>query len=198
MDGGLMALQRPAGAENPGAELARTGLGGVAAVARPHVGAQRGPILQPPPTLVTRIEGWRQRRHRRAAPTATVRWRRQNAVARLQMVAQRVDVGEHFAAEVADLAHAAVHLVPGLWIRIDLIRIQHFCSIRIQAKTELSKSISFSIFFISKFESNQIKISVLPGTGIHLNFLKKVVYAILYIFSGNNFFKNNLKVHFFY
>jgi hypothetical protein len=41
---------------------------------------------------------------------------------------------------------------PGLWIRIDLIRIriQHFCSIRIQfrfriqAKTELSKTISFS------------------------------------------------------
>jgi hypothetical protein len=40
---------------------------------------------------------------------------------------------------------------PGLWIRIDLIRIriQHFCSIRIriQAKTELSKIISFSNFF---------------------------------------------------
>jgi hypothetical protein len=49
----------------------------------------------------------------------------------------------------------------GLWIRIDLIqiRIQHFCSIRIQnriqiknririqAKTELSKTISFSNFF---------------------------------------------------
>jgi hypothetical protein len=40
----------------------------------------------------------------------------------------------------------------GLWIRIDLmrIRIQHFCSIRIQAKTELSKTISFSNFFKSK------------------------------------------------
>jgi hypothetical protein len=39
----------------------------------------------------------------------------------------------------------------GLWIRIDLIRIriQHFCSIRIriQAKTELSKTISFSNIF---------------------------------------------------
>jgi low density lipoprotein-related protein 2 len=40
----------------------------------------------------------------------------------------------------------------GLWIRIDLmvrIRIQHFCSIRfrIQAKTELLKTISFSNFF---------------------------------------------------
>jgi hypothetical protein len=41
----------------------------------------------------------------------------------------------------------------GLWIRIDLIRIriQHFCSIRIrfriQAKTELLKTFSFSIFF---------------------------------------------------
>jgi hypothetical protein len=44
---------------------------------------------------------------------------------------------------------------PGLWIWIDFIRIriQHFCSvriqnrIRIQAKTELSKTISFSNFF---------------------------------------------------
>jgi hypothetical protein len=41
----------------------------------------------------------------------------------------------------------------GLWTPIDLlrIRIQHFCSIRIririQAKTELSKTISFSNFF---------------------------------------------------
>jgi hypothetical protein len=39
----------------------------------------------------------------------------------------------------------------GLWIRIDLIRIriQHFCSIRfrIQAKTEILKTISFSNFF---------------------------------------------------
>jgi hypothetical protein len=38
-------------------------------------------------------------------------------------------------------------LQAGLWIRIDLmrIRIQHFCSIRIriQAKTELSKTIAF-------------------------------------------------------
>jgi hypothetical protein len=55
----------------------------------------------------------------------------------------------------------------GLWIRIDLIRIriQHFCSIRIriqnririQAKTELSKTISFSNFFEIKIwvKSNQ-------------------------------------------
>jgi hypothetical protein len=36
-----------------------------------------------------------------------------------------------------------------LWIQIHLIRIriQHFCSIRIQAKTELSKTIFFSNFF---------------------------------------------------
>jgi hypothetical protein len=34
-----------------------------------------------------------------------------------------------------------VAFFPGLWIRI-----QHFCSIRIQAKTELSKTISFSNF----------------------------------------------------
>jgi hypothetical protein len=55
-----------------------------------------------------------------------------------------------------------VNLASGLWIRIDLlririridllrIRIQHFCSIRIQiriqAKTELLKTISFSNFF---------------------------------------------------
>jgi hypothetical protein len=54
-----------------------------------------------------------------------------------------------------------LHFQAGLWIRIDLIRIriQHFCSIRIrikfriwirfriQAKTELSKTISFSNFF---------------------------------------------------
>jgi hypothetical protein len=45
------------------------------------------------------------------------------------------------------------YLLPGLSIRIDLlrIRIQHFCSsrirFRIQAKTELSKTISFSNFF---------------------------------------------------
>jgi hypothetical protein len=49
----------------------------------------------------------------------------------------------------------------GLWIRIDLlrIRIQHFCSIRIriQAKTELSKTISFSNFVEIKIwvKSNQ-------------------------------------------
>jgi hypothetical protein len=54
---------------------------------------------------------------------------------------------------------------PGLWIRVSLIRIriQHFCSIRIQfririqAKTELSKTISFSNFFEIKIwvQSNQ-------------------------------------------
>jgi hypothetical protein len=56
---------------------------------------------------------------------------------------------------------------PGLWIRIDLIRIriQPFCSIRIriqnririQAKTELSKTISFSNYFEIKIwvKSNQ-------------------------------------------
>jgi hypothetical protein len=69
-----------------------------------------------------------------------------------------------------------------LWIRIDLIRIriQHFCSIqiRIQAKTELSKTISFSNFF-------EIKIWVQSNIGvIHLNFFQKVVSAILYLFSG--------------
>jgi hypothetical protein len=43
--------------------------------------------------------------------------------------------------------HAALR-ISGLWIRIDLIRIQHFSSIRIriQAKTELSKTIAFSNF----------------------------------------------------
>jgi hypothetical protein len=49
--------------------------------------------------------------------------------------------------------HGVRHIKSGLWIRIDLIRIliQHFCSIRIQiriqAKTALSKTISFSNFF---------------------------------------------------
>jgi hypothetical protein len=51
--------------------------------------------------------------------------------------------------------------ISGLWIRIDLIRIriQHFCSIwiRIRAKTELSKTISFLNFFEIKIwvKSNQ-------------------------------------------
>jgi hypothetical protein len=60
-----------------------------------------------------------------------------------------------------------------LWIRIDLIRIriQHFCSIRIriQAKTELSKTISFSNFF-------EIKIwvkSKIPVLFVQFFFLKK-------------------------
>jgi hypothetical protein len=52
------------------------------------------------------------------------------------------------------LGTVPVGLIPGLWIRIDSIRIriQHFCSIRIriqfriQAKTELSKTIFFSNF----------------------------------------------------
>jgi hypothetical protein len=52
-------------------------------------------------------------------------------------------------------AKGMICLITGLWIRIDLmrIRIQHFFSIRIQfririqAKTELSKTISLSNFF---------------------------------------------------
>jgi hypothetical protein len=70
----------------------------------------------------------------------------------------------------------------GLWIRIDLIgiRIPHFCSIRIrirfriQAKTELSKTILFSNFFEIK-NLNQIK----NNGVIHQNFFQKVVSAIL-------------------
>jgi hypothetical protein len=70
----------------------------------------------------------------------------------------------------------------GLWIRIDLIRIRidliriripHFRSIRIriEAKTELLNTISFSNFLKSKFESNSIK-----NTGvIHQYFFQKVV-----------------------
>jgi hypothetical protein len=58
------------------------------------------------------------------------------------------------------------HCKPGLWIRIDLIRIQ--------AKTELLKTISFSNFLKSKFESNQIKNTGVTGTGIHQNFFQKV------------------------
>jgi hypothetical protein len=88
-------------------------------------------------------------------------------------------------------------LQTGLWIRIDLIliRIQHFCSIRIQfriqfrirfririqAKTELSKTISFSNFCLkSKFELNQIK----NHGVIHQNFVQQVVSVILYLCSG--------------
>jgi hypothetical protein len=83
------------------------------------------------------------------------------------------------------LDHAALvdqvreHLFAGLWIRIDSIRIriQHFCSIRIQfrirfriqAKIELLKTIFFSNFFEIKIESNQIK-----NTGfIHQIFFSK-------------------------
>jgi hypothetical protein len=83
-------------------------------------------------------------------------------------------------------------LKAGLWIRIDLIRIriQHFCSIRIriQAKTELSKTISFSKFLKSKFELNQIKNTGDTGV-IHQNIFQKVVSAILYLFSGKIFLK---------
>jgi hypothetical protein len=44
----------------------------------------------------------------------------------------------------------------------------------------------------SKFESNQIKnIGV-----IHLNVFQKVVSAILYLFGGKKFFKNDPKVLF--
>jgi hypothetical protein len=70
--------------------------------------------------------------------------------------------------------------VPGLWIRIDLIRIwiQYFCSIRIriQAKRQLCSQ----IFLKSKFESNQIKHTCV----IHQNLFQKVVGAVLYLFSG--------------
>jgi hypothetical protein len=62
-------------------------------------------------------------------------------------------------------------LQAGLWIRIDSIRIRirHFCSnririwiqfriwFRIQAKTELSKTIFFSNFFDIKISKSQIK-----------------------------------------
>jgi hypothetical protein len=88
------------------------------------------------------------------------------------------------------------------WIRIDLIqiRIQHFCSIRIQfririqAKTELSKTISFSHFFETKIwvKSNQ------TYWCYSSNFFQKVVSAILYLFSRKFFFLNNQKLHFFH
>jgi hypothetical protein len=79
----------------------------------------------------------------------------------------------------------------GLWIRIDLIliQIQHFFSIRIrfririQAKTELSKTISFSNFF-------QIKIWVKSSKKYRCyssKFYSKIS-AILYLFSGKIFF----------
>jgi hypothetical protein len=65
-----------------------------------------------------------------------------------------------------------------------------FCSIWIQAKTELTQTISFSNFFeikTSKFESNQKKNNgVIPQ-----NFFQKVDSAILYLFSGKSFLKNN-------
>jgi hypothetical protein len=86
---------------------------------------------------------------------------------------------------------------PGLWIRIDIIRIriQHFCSIRIrirfriQAKTELSKTIFFSNLF-------EIKILVKSNKKYRcyskIFFSKStVVSAILYLFSGKIFSKNN-------
>jgi hypothetical protein len=54
-------------------------------------------------------------------------------------------------------------LITGLWIRIDSIwiRNQHFCSIRIQANTELCRQFFSPIFWKSNFESNQIKNTVL-------------------------------------
>jgi hypothetical protein len=79
-------------------------------------------------------------------PPTTTTNRLQQAQARLQ--AHEGVLGVAMLEEAVDEAPV---LQPGLWIRVDLlrIRIQHFCSIRIriQAKTELSKTISFSNFF---------------------------------------------------
>jgi hypothetical protein len=73
----------------------------------------------------------------------------------------------------------------GLWIRIDFlririrIRIQHFCSIRIRirfpAKTELSKTISFSNFF-------KIKIWVKSNQKYLCNSSKKIFKTYLVLF----------------
>jgi hypothetical protein len=75
----------------------------------------------------------------------------------------------------------------GLWIRINLIPvriwIQHFCSIRIriqnqiriQAKTELSKTISFSNFFEIK-----IWVKLNQKYWCYLNFFQKVVSAFFH------------------
>jgi hypothetical protein len=61
--------------------------------------------------------------------------------------ASRVAAECALAAKMAKVSFIVNYFTAGLWIRIDLIRIRHFCSIRIQAKTELSKTISYSNFF---------------------------------------------------
>jgi hypothetical protein len=77
----------------------------------------------------------------------------------------------------------------GLWIRIDLIRIQ--IRFRIQAKTDLLKTISFSNFF-------EIEIWVKSNKKYQCYSLKifsKSSLCFLYLFSGKIFLENNLKVH---
>jgi hypothetical protein len=68
--------------------------------------------------------------------------------------------------------------LPGLWIRIDSIRIQHFSSIRIririQAKTELSNTISFSNFFESK-------IWVKSNKKVVLKITKKYIFQLKFL-----------------
>jgi hypothetical protein len=71
----------------------------------------------------------------------------------LQQLADQPSIGTY--PILTQIQTMFVQYKPGLWIRIDFIqirvRIQHFCSIRIrigiQAKTELSRTISFSNFF---------------------------------------------------
>jgi hypothetical protein len=75
----------------------------------PLVLAQRVPILELASALVAGVE-WR-RRPGDAAAAFGARRRRHDPVPRLQVRAQGIDVGELFAAHVADVAHAAVHLV---------------------------------------------------------------------------------------
>jgi hypothetical protein len=73
----------------------------------------------------------------------------------LELLLRRPEVSQDLTRDILHNSRGMMPgvLEPGLWIRIDLIRIriQHFCSIRIriqiQAKTELSKTISFSNFF---------------------------------------------------
>jgi hypothetical protein len=59
--------------------------------------------------------------------------------------------------------------------------------IRIQAKTKRSKKVSFSNFFEINIWVKSNKNTVV----IHPNFFQKVVRAILYLFSGKIFLKNN-------
>jgi hypothetical protein len=96
------------------------------------------------------------------------------------------------AAIYATVPYCITLLITWLWIRIDLIRIriQHFCSIRIriqnririQAKTELSKKISFSNFF-------EIKIWVSNSS----KFFFKKWLVLFYSFSVVKFFKKITK-----